>query len=106
MQRYNYRKQIKFVHPCSSWEYLKGLFSVFGDSIGIKSISVNFPGCAPARAPGRRFPKGHARVDQAPAELLDDAGQALRAVAFHVFRPADDALVGGDLQKRIDRQPA
>ena len=40
--------------------------------------------------------------DQPLAELADDAGQPLRAIALHVFRPADDALVGGDLQKRID----
>jgi hypothetical protein len=25
-----------------------------------------------------------------------------RAIALHIFRPADNALVGGDLQKRID----
>src|SRR5271154_5680435 len=35
-------------------------------------------------------------------ELQDDAGQPLRAIALHIFRPADDALVGGDLQKRVD----
>src|ERR1051325_1025370 len=35
-------------------------------------------------------------------EALDDAGQPLRAIAFHVFRPAGDALVSRDLQKGID----
>src|ERR1051325_8112370 len=35
-------------------------------------------------------------------EALDDAGQPLRAIALHVFRPAGDALVGGDLQKGVD----
>jgi len=39
---------------------------------------------------------------EAFGELQDDPGQALRAIALHIFRPADDALVGGDLQKRID----
>ena len=32
----------------------------------------------------------------------DDPRQPLRAIALHIFRPADDALVGGDLQKRVD----
>ena len=42
-------------------------------------------------------------ADQEPlGELPDDPGQPLRAVALHIFRPADDPLVGGDLEKRID----
>ena len=41
-------------------------------------------------------------ADQALGHLADDAGQPLRAVPLHVFRPADDALVGRDLEKRID----
>src|SRR3954470_23934468 len=41
--------------------------------------------------------------DQKPlGELLNDPGQPLCAVALHIFRPADDALVGADLEKRID----
>ena len=35
-------------------------------------------------------------------EFLDHAGQPLRAITFHVLRPADDTLVGGDLQKGVD----
>src|SRR6516225_2764853 len=35
-------------------------------------------------------------------ELVDDAGQPLRAIALHVFRPADDPVVGGNLEKRVD----
>jgi hypothetical protein len=65
---------------------------------------------AARRLPRRGVEQGRDRLDrtrvaadQEPlGELLDHAGQALGAIAFHVFRPADDALVGGDLQKGID----
>ncbi len=39
---------------------------------------------------------------EALGELQDDPGQPLRAVALHVFGPPDNALVGGDFEKRID----
>src|SRR5579862_3782009 len=35
-------------------------------------------------------------------QFADDRREALRAIALHVFRPADEALVGGDLEERID----
>jgi hypothetical protein len=35
-------------------------------------------------------------------ELADDARQSLPAIALHIFRPANDAPVGGNFQKRID----
>jgi hypothetical protein len=35
-------------------------------------------------------------------KALGDCAQSLCAIALHVFRPADDSLIGGDLQKRID----
>ena len=65
---------------------------------------------AARRLPGRRIePRGdaldRARVvadQRALGELVDDRAQPLRAIALHVFRPADKALVGGDLQKRVD----
>ena len=42
-------------------------------------------------------------ADQKPlGEFLDDTRQALRAITFHIFRPADDPLVGGDFEKRVD----
>ena len=41
-------------------------------------------------------------ADEPLRHFADDLGQPLRAVAFHVFGPTDDAVVGGDLQKRID----
>ena len=44
-------------------------------------------------------------ADQALGHFPDDPGQPLRAIPLHVFRPADDALVGRDLEKRIDPPP-
>ncbi len=60
--------------------------------------------------PGRGVEMGAVTLDrprvladqEALGELQDDPGQPLRAIALHIFRPADDPLVGGDLEKRID----
>jgi hypothetical protein len=42
-------------------------------------------------------------TDEKPVgELVDDASQPLRAIPFHILRPTDDPLIGGDFEKRID----
>jgi hypothetical protein len=45
------------------------------------------------------FDRTRVLADEARAELLDDRGEALRAVALHEFGPAGDALVGRDLEE-------
>ena len=41
-------------------------------------------------------------ADQRLAERADDGAEPLAAVALVVFRPADDAVIGGDLEERED----
>jgi hypothetical protein len=65
---------------------------------------------AARRLPRRRIEQSRDRFDRARVaadqkalgETLNDAGQPLRAITLHVFRPPGDALVCGDLQKGID----
>jgi hypothetical protein len=38
-------------------------------------------------------------ANEACAQFLDDRGEALRAIPLHEFRPADDALVGRNLEE-------
>ena len=51
------------------------------------------------------FDRAWILANEALGHLADHAGQPLRAVPLHIFRPADKALVGCDLEKRIDPPP-
>src|SRR6185437_3375069 len=41
-------------------------------------------------------------ADQPLAQRADDGGEAAAAIALVIFRPADDAVIGGDLEERED----